>query len=90
MPGAGSPPAVSAWGAGGLPGSDGGGRDRGRDRAYVESVMAAQVSDLERIRRAHRLVLNTADRGTLRRRALHALEQVLEGGPGEGEDSAVR
>ena len=65
-------------------------RDRGRDRAYVESVMAAQVSDLERIRRAHRLVLNTADRGTLRRRALHALEQVLEGGPGDGEDSAVR
>src|SRR5699024_4333841 len=34
--------------------------DRGRDRAYVESVMAAQVSDLERIRRSDRLVLNNA------------------------------
>src|SRR5699024_9836621 len=65
-------------------------RDRGRDRAYVESVMAAQVSDLERIRRAHRLVLNTADRGPLPRRALHALEQVLEGGPGAGDAAAVR
>ena len=40
-------------------------RDRGKDRAYVESIMAAQVTDLERIRRADRLVLNTTDRGTL-------------------------
>src|SRR5699024_8322624 len=34
-------------------------RDRGKDRDYVESIMAAQVTDLERIRRADRLVLNT-------------------------------
>jgi dephospho-CoA kinase len=44
-------------------------RDRGRDRAYVESVMAAQVSDLERIRRADRLLLNTAGPTTLGSRA---------------------
>lgn len=49
-------------------------RDRGRDRAYVESVMAAQVSDLERIRRADRLILNTADRETLAARSRRALE----------------
>ena len=61
-------------------------RDRGKDRAYVESVMAAQVSDLERIRRADRLVLNTSDRQALIARALHALEQVLE----QVEDSALR
>lgn len=52
-------------------------RDRGRDRGYAESVMAAQVSDLERIRRADRLVLNTGDEQVLRGRALHALEAVL-------------
>ena len=52
-------------------------RDRGRDRGYAESVMAAQVSDLERIRRADRLVLNTGDEQVLRERALHALEAVL-------------
>lgn len=52
-------------------------RDRGRDRAYAESVMAAQVSDLERIRRADRLVLNTGDEQVLRARALHALATVL-------------
>ncbi|MDN5820779.1 MAG: dephospho-CoA kinase [Brachybacterium sp.] len=61
-------------------------RDRGKDRAYVESIMAAQVTDLERIRRADRLVLNTADRETLAARALHALEAVLVG----HEDSALR
>lgn len=61
-------------------------RDRGKDRAYVESVMAAQVSDLERIRAADRLVLNTADRETLSARALHALQTVLV----EREDSALR
>ena len=54
-------------------------RDRGRDRAYVESIMAAQVSDLERIRRADRLVLNTAGRAELADRAAHALDAVLEG-----------
>ncbi|MGP9537062.1 dephospho-CoA kinase [Brachybacterium sp. AOP43-C2-M15] len=53
-------------------------RDRGRDRAYVESVMAAQVSDLERIRRADLLVLNTAGRDELARRALHVLGRALE------------
>ncbi|MGY5764463.1 dephospho-CoA kinase [Brachybacterium sp. DNPG3] len=52
---------------------------RDRDRAYVESVMAAQTSDLERIRRADRLVLNTGDRETLARRARHALAGVLAG-----------
>jgi dephospho-CoA kinase len=48
-------------------------RDRGKDRAYVESIMAAQVTDLERIRRADRLVLNTAGRDVLARRAQRAL-----------------
>ncbi|MDO5635428.1 MAG: dephospho-CoA kinase [Micrococcus sp.] len=47
---------------------------RGRDRAYTTKVMAAQVSDLERIHRADRLILNTGDRETLVRRATHALE----------------
>lgn len=61
-------------------------RDRGKDRAYVESIMAAQVTDLERIRRADRLVLNTADRRALAGRARHALEVVL----GSPEDSALR
>lgn len=61
-------------------------RDRGRDRAYVESVMAAQVTDLERIRRADRLVLNTADRPSLSARALHALDAVLDA----SADSALR
>ncbi|WP_262426440.1 dephospho-CoA kinase [Brachybacterium sp. Z12] len=61
-------------------------RDRGKDRAYVESVMAAQVSDLERIRRADRLVLNTSDRQALTARALHALDEVLD----QLEDSALR
>ena len=53
-------------------------RDRGRDRGYVESVMAAQVTDLERIRRADRLVLNTADRPALLARSGRALDAVLE------------
>lgn len=61
-------------------------RDRGKDRAYVESIMAAQVTDLERIRRADRLVLNTAGRETLATRARHALEAILAG----LEDSALR
>lgn len=52
-------------------------RDRGKDRAYVESIMAAQVSDLERIRRADRLVLNTADRESLAERSHHTLEVLL-------------
>ncbi|WP_152353031.1 dephospho-CoA kinase [Brachybacterium subflavum] len=51
-------------------------RDRGRDRAYVESVMAAQATDLERIRRADRLLLNNADAGTLRTRSLTLLEDL--------------
>ena len=57
-------------------------RDRGKERAYVESIMAAQVGDLERIRRADRLVLNTAGREELAALAAHALEAVLgEDGP---------
>lgn len=48
-------------------------RDRGRDRAYAASVMAAQVSDLERIRRADVLVVNNAGRAELEQRALAAL-----------------
>jgi dephospho-CoA kinase len=52
-------------------------RDRGKDRAYVESIMAAQVTDLERIRRADRLVLNTGGRDELAERADRALEAVL-------------
>lgn len=65
-------------------------RDRDKERAYVESIMAAQVTDLERIRRADRLVLNTADLETLAARALHALEMTLTGlGSGPG-DSALR
>lgn len=54
-------------------------RDRGKDRAYVESVMTAQASDLDRIRRADRLVLNTAGREDLAERAAHALDAVLDG-----------
>ena len=61
-------------------------RDRGKDRAYVESIMAAQVTDRERIRRADRLVLNTAGRVTLAGRARHALEAILAG----LEESALR
>lgn len=63
-------------------------RDRGKDRAYVESIMAAQVTDLDRIRRADLLVLNTGDREVLERRAQRVLGRAL------GElglpDSAVR
>lgn len=61
-------------------------RDRGRDRTYVESIMAAQVTDLERIRRADRLILNTGDREVLALRADRALGAVLQ----QAEDSAVR
>ncbi|SLN02526.1 Dephospho-CoA kinase [Corynebacterium xerosis] len=52
-------------------------RDRAKDRAYVESIMAAQVTDLERIRRADRLVLNTTDREALAQRAQHALAVLV-------------
>ena len=52
-------------------------RDRGRDRAYVESVMAAQVTDLERTHRCDLLILNNADLGELRERSLRALRRVL-------------
>lgn len=51
-------------------------RDRGRDRGYVESVMAAQVTDLERIHRCHLLILNNAGIQELRERALRALERA--------------
>ncbi|PWH05777.1 dephospho-CoA kinase [Brachybacterium endophyticum] len=53
-------------------------RDRDRDRAYVESVMAAQVSDLERIRRADHLLLNTAAPEILRARSLVLLERLRQ------------
>lgn len=58
-------------------------RDRGRPRAYAESVMDAQVTDLERIRRCDRLILNTGSRALLVGRADHALDAVLAmpGGP---------
>lgn len=52
-------------------------RDRGRDRAYVESVMAAQVTDLERIHRCDLLILNNADLSELRERSLRVLHRVL-------------
>ena len=61
-------------------------RDRAKDRAYVESIMAAQVTDLERIRRADRLVLNTADRRTLAARARRALAAVLGALPDRPEE----
>lgn len=47
---------------------------RGRTRDHVESVMAAQVSDLERYRRCDRLILNTGDRAELVDRSRRALE----------------
>lgn len=49
-------------------------RSRGRPRDHVESVMAAQVSDLERYRRCDRLILNTGDRAELVDRSRRALE----------------
>lgn len=49
-------------------------RSRGRTRDHVESVMAAQVSDLERYRRCDRLILNTGDRAELVDRSRRALE----------------
>ncbi|WP_193104443.1 dephospho-CoA kinase [Brachybacterium sp. FME24] len=52
-------------------------RDRGKDRDYVESIMAVQVTDVERIRRADRLVLNTSSRAVLEKRALRALSRAL-------------
>lgn len=51
-------------------------RNRGRDRAYAESVMSAQVTDLERIRRASRILLNTGDQELLARRAGRLLESL--------------
>ncbi|APX31704.1 dephospho-CoA kinase [Brachybacterium sp. P6-10-X1] len=63
--------------------------DRGKDRAYVVSIMAAQVTDLERIRRADRLVLNTAGRDVLAERAEHALA-VVTAGLDDLADSAER
>lgn len=51
-------------------------RTRGKDRAYVESVLAAQVDDRTRLRRADRLVLNTGTPEQLRRRALRELRRL--------------
>ncbi|MDN5685988.1 MAG: dephospho-CoA kinase [Brachybacterium sp.] len=64
-------------------------RDRGKDRAYVVSIMAAQVTDRDRIRRADRLVLNTSGRDVLADRAEHALA-VVTAGLGDLADSAER
>lgn len=52
-------------------------RDRGRSREHAEAVLAAQTTDLERIRRCHRLVLNTGGRAQLAERADRALTAVL-------------
>lgn len=51
---------------------------RGRSRDYTESVMAAQVSDLERIRRADRLLMNGQGLEALRERALALLVALRE------------
>ncbi|MBB5831531.1 dephospho-CoA kinase [Brachybacterium aquaticum] len=56
-------------------------RDRGKDREYVESIMAAQVTDRERILRADRLVLNTGTREQLAARARHTLERLRADAP---------
>jgi dephospho-CoA kinase len=53
-------------------------RGRGKDRGYVESIMAVQVTDLERIRRADHLVLNTAGPEAVRCRALRVLDVIRE------------
>lgn len=53
--------------------------DRGHTREYVESIMAAQVTDLERARRADLLIANTSDRGALERRSSAALACALAG-----------
>lgn len=55
-------------------------RTRGRDAEYTESVMAAQVTDQERMRRADRLVMNNAGMDALEVRSLahlRALRQEL-------------
>lgn len=51
--------------------------DRGRTVEYVRGVLAAQVTDLERIRRCDYLVLNNAGRHALADRARRALSRVL-------------
>lgn len=56
-------------------------RDRGKDREYVESIMAAQVTDRERILRADRLVLNTGSREQLAARARLTLERLRADAP---------
>jgi dephospho-CoA kinase len=59
---------------------------RDRTREHFRAVMANQVSDLERIRRATVLVLNTGDRDVLADRTRSAWARVLEalGGAPEG------
>ncbi|WP_058233949.1 dephospho-CoA kinase [Devriesea agamarum] len=52
--------------------------ERGRSREFYESVIAAQVSDLERVRRADVLVLNTGGRDVLMDRARCAWVRVCE------------
>lgn len=60
-------------------------RDQGRGRAYVESVMAAQVTDLERIHRCDLLIQNNAGLDVLARRARRMLARAL-GAVGAGSD----
>ncbi|MGQ4532912.1 dephospho-CoA kinase [Dermabacteraceae bacterium P13138] len=50
---------------------------RGKPRSFFEEVIAAQVGDLERIRRSDLLLLNNGDREALRRKANVALERLL-------------
>lgn len=50
--------------------------DRGRDREYALSVMAAQVTDRERIIRADHLLLNTTGRDELAGRARTLLDRL--------------
>ncbi|MCS6710590.1 dephospho-CoA kinase [Brachybacterium sp. EF45031] len=53
--------------------------DRGKDREYAESVMAAQVDDAERERRADVLLRNDGDRATLEARAREVLARLSVG-----------
>lgn len=50
---------------------------RDRTRAHFESVLANQVTDLERIRRADALILNTGDEAVLADRTARIWERVV-------------
>lgn len=57
---------------------------RGRLPSYTESVMAAQVTDRERIRRADRLIINGGGLEMLRERSLRVLAALRVELEGEG------